>query len=201
MPWPYSAGSRASSEPARIDGWLPDGAWKLEHHALDMPVPPADALAAVCGVRQGELPIVRSLMTLRGIPVGEGQTLEEFFATAPFLTLEEESGREVVAGIVGPFWHFGRGRTPRVLPRTAEEFRTALADGRIAAIANFRADPLADGGSRLWTETWAFAPVRREARVFTAYWLVIGPFSAWIRRMFLSAARRQALAAETPAAS
>jgi hypothetical protein len=197
MPWPYSTGPSAARGEACIDAWLPDGAWKLEHHAIDMAVPPAEALAAIRDMRQGELPIVSALMALRGIPVGASQTLGEFFSTAPFVALEEEPGRELVGGIVGPFWHFGRGRLPAALPRTPEEFRDALAGGRIAAIANFRADPLPGGGSRLWTETWGFAPVRGEARLFTAYWLLIGPFSAWIRRMFLGGARRRAIAAKT----
>lgn len=195
MPWPYSAGKRASSESALIDNWLPSGAWKLEHHALGTPVAPEDALAALSDLRTGELPVVDLLMRTRGIPVGETRSLGEFFSTPPFIVLEEEAGRELVGGIVGPFWHFGRGRMPADLPSSAEEFRAALAGGRIAAIATFRADPLPDGGSLLWTETWAYAPVAAERRIFTAYWLLIGPFSAWIRRMFLSAAKRKAIAA------
>jgi hypothetical protein len=61
------------------------------------------------------------------------------------------------------------------------------------AIGNFRAEP-APGGSRIWTETWAFAPARNQTFLFTCYWLLIGPFSAWIRRMLLGAARRRARA-------
>jgi hypothetical protein len=196
MPWPYSASPRTSAGPALVDDWLPDGAWKLEHHALEMSVPPEVALAALADLRQGEIPIVRALMSMRGIPVGETRSLGEFFSTPPFVTLAEEPGRELVGGIAGPFWHFGRGRLPADLPSTPEAFRAALDGGRIAAIATFRADPLPSGGSRLWTETWAYAPARGDRRLFTAYWLLIGPFSAWIRRMFLTAARRRAVAAE-----
>jgi hypothetical protein len=175
-----------------LDDWLPDGAWKLEHHAIEMPVPPAQALEAIGDLRQSEAPIVRALMTMRGIPVGDERTLREFFTSPPFISLAEDPGRELVAGIVGPFWQFGHGRMPAELPSTPEEFRLALEGGRIAAIANFRADPLPGGGSRLWTETWAFAPQAGDRRTFTAYWLAIGQFSAWIRRMFLSAAKRRA---------
>lgn len=196
MPWPYSTGSDSARQDARIDNWLPNGAWKLEHHGIDVPETPAQALAAIRSLRQGDLPIVGALMAMRGIPVEAGQTLDEFFSTKPFLTLEEEPGRELVGGIVGPFWHFGRGRMPADIPSTPEEFRAAMANGRIAAIANFRADPLSNGGTRLWTETWGFAPVTSQARLFTAYWLLIGPFSAWIRRMFLSGARQRVLAGE-----
>ncbi len=198
MPWPYSTGPASARESALIDDWLPAGAWKLEHHAIDMPVPPAEALAAVVGLKQDDLPFVNALMTLRGIPVGSGQTLGEFFSTKPFLILAEDPERELVGGIVGPFWRFGRGHLPPDIPATPEEFRAALDGGRMAAIANFRADPLPDGGSRMWTETWGFSPVRSQARLFTAYWLLIGPFSAWIRRMFLSGARRHAIAGSVP---
>jgi len=53
----------------------------------------------------------------------------------PFVILAEEPGREMIGAIPGPFWHFGRGHMPADLPRTAEEFRAALAGGRMASQA------------------------------------------------------------------
>ena len=61
----------------------------------------------------------------------------------------------------------------------------------MAAIGNFRVEPRATG-SRVWTETWVSAPRRAQAIAFTAYWLAIGPFSAWIRRLLLAAAKAAA---------
>ena len=112
-------------------------------------------------------------------------------ARAAFVLLEEEPGRELVAGVVGPFWQWRRGSRPRLVADTPGRFREALAEGRMAALASFRADP-APGGARLWTETWVHAPAPGQRAAFTAYWLAIGPFSAWIRRMFLHTARARA---------
>jgi hypothetical protein len=51
----------------------------------------------------------------------------------------------------------------------------------------------ADGdGSVLSTETRVHAPTRRARRAFRLYWLVVGPFSALIRRRWLRAASRAA---------
>lgn len=191
MLWPYRSTPVSRAGPARIDGCLPSGAWRLEHHAVEVPGDPGTALAAALAVRVGEVPVVRALFTLRGLPHDERGAVGVFFSTPPFLVLDEERGREVVFGVVGPFWRWGRGRTPGDVPRTAAEFRAALAGGRMAAIGNFRAEPCA-GGARLWTETWVYAP-GRQRRLFLVYWALVGPFSAWIRRLLLRAARRRAL--------
>jgi hypothetical protein len=130
---------------------------------------------------------------MRGIPHQAEMTRLQLFGSSPFLVLEEEAGRELVFGVVGPFWQLRRGHLPPRIPRTPDEFRAALAVGRMAAIGNFRVEPVAEG-SRLWTETWVSTPALPQAIAFTAYWLLIGPFSAWIRRLFLRAARGGTLA-------
>jgi hypothetical protein len=128
---------------------------------------------------------------MRGLPFQGQMTIAEFFGTSPFLILEEEPGRELVFGVVGPFWQWRRGRLPPRIPRTPGEFAAALAEGRMAAVGNLRADP-GPSGSTVWTETWVIAPAPAQTVAFTAYWLLIGPFSAWIRRLLLRAGRRRA---------
>lgn len=187
MLWPYQRGS-AARDHARLDGWIPKGAWMLEHHAIDVPSSAEDAFAAISAVRVRDLPIMRVLFALRGrrAPVSGGDTtLKEFFSAAPFLLLEEEQGRELVSAVTGPS---GRGSRPASVPRTPDEVRDALEAGRVTAVANVRADPV-PGGSRVWTETWVYAPTPGRRAAFTAYWLAIGPFSAWIRRMVLRIGR------------
>mgnify|MGYP003391044691 CR=1 FL=1 len=66
----------------------------------------------------------------------------------------------------------------------------------MAAVGNFRVEP-GGSGARLWTETWAQVSGPRARIAFGAYWLAVGPFSAWIRRMFLRAARARAAAGRT----
>lgn len=125
-------------------------------------------------------------MAMRGIPFRAETTIRQFFGTSPFLILEEEPDREVVFGVVGPFWQLRRDRLPPHIPKTPDEFRRALSGGRMAAIGNFRAEP-AETGSRVWTETWVSTPGRAQTIAFTTYWLLIGSFSAWIRRLLLRA--------------
>jgi hypothetical protein len=191
MLWPYGVGAPPRSAPACIDRWLPPGARRLEHHSIVVGAEPRAALAAIGAVRLRDVPIVGALFTLRGIPHRADATLLEFFGTSPFLILEEEPGRELVFGVVGPFWQLRRGRLPPRIPATPAEFRAALAEGRMAAVGNFRVEPTEDG-SRLWTETWGWVPGSVEATAFTAYWMLVGPFSAWIRRLLLRAGRRGA---------
>jgi hypothetical protein len=194
VPWPFGTGARRRE--ARIDAWLPRGAWKLERHSIEIDVEPGAALAPIGGVQLRDVPVVGALFMVRGIPYRADEPLARFFSTSPFLILEEEPGRELVFGVIGPFWQWRRGRVPPRIPGTPDEFRAAMAKGRIAAVGNFRAEPVA-GGTRLWTETWAFAPRLSHAILFTVYWLLIGPFSAWIRRMLLRAGRRHARGATT----
>lgn len=191
MLWPYAVGAGARSTPARIDRWLAPDAWRLEHHSIDVAGEPHAALAAIGGVRLRDVPIVGALFTLRGLPYRVDTSLVQFFGTSPFLILEEEPGRELVFGVVGPFWRWRRGRLPPRIPSTPDEFRAALAEGRMAAVGNFRVEP-GGNGIRLWTETWVSAPALSQAIPFTAYWLLISPFSAWIRRLLLRAGRRRA---------
>jgi len=191
MIWPYASGARTRSAAALLDGWLPPGSIQLERHGLVVPAPPAATLAAIDDVRWNDLPAVRALFTLRGLPhEGEG-TVHGFFSTPPFVLLEEAPGREVAFGVLGPFWRWRRGAMPDRVARDPAGFRAALGDGVIAALGNYRVEPAA-GGTLLSTETWVSAPVPAQRAAFTAYWLAVGPFSAWIRRMLLRAAARRA---------
>lgn len=186
MLWPYAIRDAPRRGAALLDAWLPAGALKLEHHALDVAARAPDALAAVTGLRLEEVPAVALLFSLRRISFRPDMTLRQFFTTSPFVLLAEEPGRELVFGIAFPSSWRGGGD----VPRSAPALRAALARGRAGAIGNFRAEP-APGGARLWTETWVSTPALVQALPFTAYWLAVGPFSAWIRRMFLRAAARR----------
>ena len=61
---------------------------------------------------------------------------------------------------------------------------------------NFRIEPDGKGGSRLSTETRVFATDAASRRRFAAYWRVIYPGSALIRRMWLRAVRLRAEGSE-----
>lgn len=172
--------------PCAIDRWLGAGWRLLERHALDAAAPPEQALRALAELRLRELPAVRVLFALRGLRSAPDASIRDFFSAAPFVLLDEEPGRELVAGVLLPPRAADR---PRRTPRSPAEFRDACTAAPVAAIVTFRSDPAA-AGSRLWTETWVRTRGRLASRAFGAYWLAIGPWSAWIRRMLLRGAAR-----------
>ncbi|HEY6101400.1 MAG TPA: hypothetical protein VIW03_18320 [Anaeromyxobacter sp.] len=183
-PW----GRAAPRVRCAIDRWTGAG-WRLvERHEIAAPGPPAAALAALASVPLRELPAVRALFALRGLRFSAGMTLRDFFSTPPFVLLEEDRGRELVFGILVPP-RDGAGR--RRAPATPAEHRAALPRAPLAATGSFGAEAKGTT-SLLWTETWVRTNGRLAASAFGAYWLAIGPFSAWIRRMFLRAGRRRA---------
>jgi hypothetical protein len=173
--------------PYVIDRWAGAGWQLLERHELRVRAPAAVAVEAVASTTLAELPAVRVLFALRGLGFSKEMTLRGFFSTRPFVWLEEEVGREAVFGVLIP----PAGPGGRKRPTSPAEFREALGAAPFAALGTFRAEPEGDG-VRLWTETWSRTRGAMPSLAFGAYWLVIGPWSAWIRRMFLRAARARA---------
>ena len=74
--------------------------------------------------------------------------------------------------------------------RTATSF-VALSEGRIRIAVDFVARD-AEAGSVLSTETRVLAADARSRVAFRAYWLVVGPFSALIRRRWLRSVAKAA---------
>ncbi|MBI5071057.1 MAG: hypothetical protein HZB56_22800 [Deltaproteobacteria bacterium] len=186
MLFPYDR-SRAPRDSCVIDRWAGQGWRLLERHELQVRAPAAVAVEAVASTTLAELPAVRALFAVRGLRFSKEMTLRAFFSTPPFVWLEEEVGREAVFGVLIP----PAGPGGRKRPRSPAEFREALGAAPFAALGTFRAEPEGDG-VRLWTETWSRTRGVVPSLTFGAYWLAIGPWSAWIRRMFLRAARTRA---------
>ena len=167
-----------------IDGWLGSEARLLERHDASVAAPHQRSYEAIQQVRLSDMPIVRVLFSIRRIPHSKEMTLRTFFSTPPFLILEEDPSREVVIGVASRL-----GRVP--LYSTPEEFRACTEEGVIRAIASFRVESIGDE-SCISTETWIETFGSRARWQFRAYWLIVGPFSALIRRQFLRAARNSA---------
>ena len=136
----------------------------MNRHQVTVSAPPARVYDAVLSVSLRELPVVRLLLRLRGIPHKKDMTVREFFTTASFRLVAEGAPREIVFAIEGSGM------------RATGAFRVA---GEAM-------------GSVLSTETWVETFNSRARRYFQLYWTVIGPFSGLIRRMLLAAAKRRA---------
>jgi hypothetical protein len=135
-----------------------------EYHEIAVYASPEAALAAVLALPAAHDPVVAALFWLRRIP-GGALPLGEFF-----------SQLHIRPAISTPTAFIGLG----------DFLGVTVAFGLWAVPIG------AAGGSRLATETRVHAADPAARRRFHLYWLVVGPFSALIRRRWLAAARRAA---------
>ncbi|MGH2470950.1 MAG: hypothetical protein ACRDG6_00895 [Candidatus Limnocylindria bacterium] len=135
-----------------------------EYHDIVVGATPEAALAAALALPATADPVVAALFWLRRIPGGQ-LPLRDFF---PQLGL---------APIVS---------TDRAFVGAGDLLGVRIAFG-------IWAEARGDNEARLATETRVHAPSSPARRRFRLYWLVVGPFSALIRRRWLSAAQRAAL--------
>src|SRR5262249_39690914 len=120
---------------------------------------------------------------------GSRESLIDLATRTGFVRLADDAPRELVVGtvVVAP-----RGTRGTLTPRV---FQTPLPPGFALATMNFLVEPDGSDASRVTTETRVFANSPAARRQFAAYWRVIYPGSAIIRRMWLRAIERRALAA------
>jgi hypothetical protein len=168
-----------------------------EYHTLRVAAPPAAVWRAIHEVPAGEIRFFQTLVTIRrfGRPGPESilnaparRPLLEVATRTTFLTLATAPERELVVGtvVVAPRgWRRGAVATP-------EAFRALAAPGFAKAAMNFTVAPDGRGGSVVSTETRVAATDASARRRFAAYWRVIYPGSALIRRSWLRAIRQRA---------
>jgi len=188
-------------EPPLLDGYL-SACDAAEFHAC---VVNADHQATWETIRHADLSAVRAvraLLMLRAVP-GRVKARAAGHAAPPvppftfddmprvgFALLEERPG-EIVLGSVSRPWKVGDER-PLALERSAF---AAFDDPGYAKIAfSIHARPHGTQRTLVTTETRIASTDARSRRRFAAYWKLIGPFSALIRRAIL---RRVTSEAET----
>ena len=164
-----------------LDRWLPEFDAR-ERHERELSVSPERALQLAVELPAAPDAVVRALLRLRGLRTDA--RIGEFFTAQGFEPLERTPTTFVVGAVSTP-WRprggLGRFHDPR--------------PGTVRIVADFRAEPGPRGGSVLSTETRVAAVDERARRAFRRYWLLIGPFSKLIRRRWLAAIARQAVAA------
>lgn len=162
-----------------LDRWLPQYDVRECHSRTLSVVGPERALAALLETPVGCDVVTRLVLSARGIRAGD-VAIGHFFETLGFSVLDETTTAVVVGASGRPWRPSGRlGAFDGAPPGTV----------RIAA--DFRAEP-APRGSVLSTETRVAAADEAARRAFRRYWLLVGPFSALIRRRWLAAAERRA---------
>jgi hypothetical protein len=119
--------------------------------------------------------LVAALFRARGLP--PTTSVRGLFDRMGFDTLSA-SPAEVVVGASGTPWR----PSGKIGPFTASR------PGTVRIATDLRATPV-PGGCILSTETRVLAVDAAARRAFGRYWVVVGPFSALIRRRWLRAAR------------
>ncbi len=187
--------SRVTRTGTRLDEFAPR--WQFrEYHSIRIAAPPERVFEAIKQVRADEIALFHALTWLRrgGRPLpesilnaGNRDSLIDVATRSGFLSLADDRPTELVIGtaVVAP-----PGMRGTLTPET---FRKELAQGFALATMNFLVSPDGPNGSLVSTETRVFANSDSARRQFAAYWRVIYPGSAIIRRMWLRAISRRAM--------
>jgi hypothetical protein len=187
--------SRINRVETRLDEFAP--VWQFrEFQTIRIAAPPAPVFDAIKRVRPDEIVLFGTLIWIRsgGQPPPQNvlnatkrfESLIDVATHSTFVYLADDAPREFVVGtVVG--WPPGvRGTI------TPEMFQKPLPPGFALATMNFMVTSDGDRGSVVSTETRVFANSPSARRRFAAYWRVIYPGSAIIRRMWLRAIERRA---------
>lgn len=191
------AQDRRATGAALIDDFVPVYQFD-ELHETRVHAPPDEVFRAIRGVTADEIRLFRFLTWLRSPRLARSargglmnppaaKPILDAALRSGFIVLGERPGEELVLGTVGRFWS---GRS--ALIASPEEFRAFREPGFAKAAMNFRVAAESGGWSRVTTETRVVATDASARRKFAAYWRVIYPGSAFIRRMWLRAIGRRA---------
>ncbi|MBP9143326.1 MAG: hypothetical protein KBF21_04775 [Thermoanaerobaculia bacterium] len=196
--------ARIAAPSTRLDAAIPE--WQFsEVHSTRIRASAAAVEAAIDAVTAGEIRGFRTLTWIRN-PRLPGSRQEPSILAPPsdrpllavatsagFIELSRVPG-EIVVGtlVIAP-----TGKVPQPPPAPGvEAFAALTAPGYAKAAMNFRWTEDSDGWVRLSTSTRIVATSPGARRRFAAYWRLIYPGSAFLRRTWLAAIRRRAEAAE-----
>ncbi len=189
-----------------LDRYLPQ--YDVTEHAV---VVDADTDLTWQAVRRSDVSrsaVIHVLLELRSLPSRLQRVLKrqppgparppltlEDMERAGFLLLGESPGREIVFGSVVQPWKAVTDDelAPQVEPDRFSAFDTP---GYVKVAFNIRVEPYGSGRALITTETRTAATDPTSLRRFARYWMLVGPFSALIRR--LDAADREIRGRATP---
>ncbi|HKH48222.1 MAG TPA: hypothetical protein VKM72_26485 [Thermoanaerobaculia bacterium] len=191
---------RVAEKTSHLDEILPIYQFS-EHHEIRVQASPARVHEAVWKVTAREIRLFQALTWIRSprLPGRAGCGAEsilnaparkpilEVATSSGFMLLVDEPDHEVVVGtvVVAP-------SGVRESLAGPQDFVALDAPGCAKAVMNFRVTDEGGGWTRLTTETRVWATDASARNRFAAYWRLIYPGSALIRRMWLRAIRARA---------
>jgi hypothetical protein len=172
-------------------------------HARVFRAPPEECLATLVALDVFRHPIIRLLITARGLPVWilggltgkrrQPSTAGSFtlsqMAEMGWVVLGDRPGAELVLGQVSRPCRL-RENAP-VTPRAHEEFRQFTTPGYAKIAASFRADPYGAGSAVLTVESRILLTDEAGRRRFMRYWVLVRLGSEIIRRLALRMLARE----------
>ncbi len=168
-----------------IDEFLPQYEVS-ERHTIDIHAPIEQVYASLRLFDMRDSQIVLWLFRLRGLPL-QTLTLDGMLKFG-FILLEEMPPQELVFGLIGRFW----SRTGGIQRMNSQDFARFEKPGFAKVAANFSLAQQSDGIVRAATETRVHCLDDASRRYFRFYWLLIGPFSGWIRLEWLRLIKQKA---------
>jgi hypothetical protein len=150
-------------------------------HSRRVAAPPVRIWEAVSQVDPGTG--ASMLARLRGLRLPPGPILE-VLTESGFSVLALRPEVEMVLGTTGQFWRLHE-QAHMEAPRDLQAFRTFDRPGWARAAVSLELEPRRDGSTEVTTETRVRCVDEGARYRFGAYWLLIRPFSGWLRREFL----------------
>lgn len=175
-----------------IDSALPRYQF-AERHETRVCAPADRILEAIKGVQPSEIRLIAVLSAIRGLTFHEeGKPWLEIALNSHFVLLAD-TGDEIVLGGGGEFWNYRPAAVNFAqVSGNPEAFATLNIGGAPKAVMGVQIRPAAFGCQFVTTETRIHVANPRMQRQFAAYWRVIQPGSALLRRTWLDAIRRRA---------
>ena len=176
--------TRVETPRTRLDEFAPVFQFS-EFHSIVVSAPKDRVYSAIRTVSPEEIRFFQTLMRMRFLNAPpEHRPILESFTAGSFVLLAEDPDREIVFGRGGD----GSGR--RTL--AAKDFKTFHPAPLVKIAMNFRIEDGDATHCSLTTETRVYAAGPQVLHGFAAYWRMIYPGSALIRRMWLRAIKQRA---------
>lgn len=185
FPAPSSIQAIMMRNPALIDQFLPVFDFS-ERHSIKIHASIEEVFSVVRTLNFTPSIFTRILFRLRGLP--RVATSLSGLQEMGFVFLGERAPVEMVLGIVGKFW------TPSgcIQSLTADSFRNFQTPGYAKAVWNFSISEIQPGLTQATTATRVLCLDKASLNLFRFYWVLVRPFSGFIRKRILVALKDQA---------